>query len=69
MCKNDEAGHILASSSLTDDEKLLGIFELYKEDIRKQNVNLYYALLAWRDTHNLVDNPWRRKYSPIKEEE
>ena len=68
MYKNDEAGLILASSNLTDDEKLLGIFELYKEDIRKDNVNLYYALLAWRDAHNLNDNPWRRKYNPIKED-
>ena len=47
--KDEQASGILANSALGDKAKLLAIFELYKDEIRNFNVNLYYALLGWVD--------------------
>lgn len=46
--KEMKADLILASDK-NDNQKLLEIFNLYREEIRKQNVQLYYALLGWKD--------------------
>jgi hypothetical protein len=48
--KREKANEILANSLKTDKEKLLEIFELFKEDIRNDYTMLYYALLGWRDS-------------------
>lgn len=49
--KQQIANKILSSVD-TDDQKLYEIFELYKDDLRKFNVNVYYALLGWKDAHH-----------------
>lgn len=48
--KRIAAQDILASNK-SDDLKLFEIFELYKEDLRKDYTDLYYALLGWKDEH------------------
>ena len=42
---------ILKSDSLDDNEKLLQIFDLYKENLKHDYSQLYYALLAWKDSY------------------
>lgn len=44
-----EASKILESNALNNDEKLLLIFKKYEESL--QGTPLYYALLAWKDSH------------------
>lgn len=47
------ASRTLARKDLTDSEKLYIVFQEYKQGlIDGQMHNLYYALLAWADTHN-----------------
>lgn len=48
--KNAAASAIMASTK-TDDQKLYEILQLYKDDIREHNSQLYYALLGWADAH------------------
>ena len=48
--KRLEAQKIL-SSSKSDDLKLFEIFEIYKYDLQNEYINLYYALLGWKDAH------------------
>lgn len=48
--KNATASAVMASTK-TDDQKLYEIFQLYKDDIREHNSQLYYALLGWADAH------------------
>jgi hypothetical protein len=48
--KNTTASAVMASTK-TDDQKLYEIFQLYKDDIREHNSQLYYALLGWADAH------------------
>ena len=45
------ANTILLSRHKSDDQKLFEIFQIYKEDIRKEYNELYYALLGWKDSH------------------
>lgn len=45
-----KAQDILVSDK-SDDLKLYEVFQLYKEDIREEYTQLYYALLAWKDSH------------------
>jgi hypothetical protein len=35
----------------TDNSKLYQIFQLYKDDIKKDYPHLYYALLGWQDSN------------------
>lgn len=49
--KNHKASRILCNDKMSDDLKLFQIFEIYKADIEKEHKQLYYALLAWKDTH------------------
>ena len=46
-----EFGQKILASDKSDDQKLLEVFELYKDDLREQYPNLYYALLGWRNAH------------------
>lgn len=57
--KRNAAERILADPRRSDDKKLFEIFELYKDDLRSSNVQLYYALLGWTDAHisELVPQP------------
>lgn len=57
--KRSAAERILADPHKSDDKKLFEIFELYKDDLRSSNVQLYYALLGWADAHirELVPQP------------
>ena len=45
------AGQAILASNKNDDQKLYEIFLLHQNEIRKQNINLYYALLGWKDAH------------------
>ena len=58
--KNAAASAIMASTK-TDDQKLYEVFQLYKDDIREHNSQLYYALLGWADAH-------RRELKPLVSE-
>ena len=44
------AQKILASNK-SDDLKLFEVFKIYKDDIKKEHTELYYALLGWKDNH------------------
>ena len=44
------AQKVLASNK-SDDLKLLEVFEIYKDDLKKDYAELYYALLGWRYAH------------------
>lgn len=46
-----EARAILLDNTLDDDAKLCKVFDIYKEDLRCNCSQLYYALLGWRDSH------------------
>lgn len=48
--KRIDAQNILASNK-SDDLKLFEIFQIYKDDLRKDFNELYYALLGWKDSH------------------
>ena len=56
--QKEAAMAILSNASKSTDLKLYQLFELYKDDLRKENNPLYYALLDWADkhAHDLVDN-------------
>lgn len=41
----------ILTSNKSDDLKLFEVFQIYKEDIRKEYMELYYALLGWKDSH------------------
>ena len=41
----------ILSSNKSDDLKLFEVFQIYKEDIRKEYTGLYYALLGWKYCH------------------
>jgi hypothetical protein len=49
--KRIEAGNILVQNNKSDDLKLFEVFQIYKDDIQKECSQLYYALLAWKDSH------------------
>lgn len=46
-----ETGQKILASTKSDDRKLLEVFQLYKDDLREQYPNIYYALLGWQDAH------------------
>ena len=41
----------ILSSDKSDDLKLFELFQIYKDDLRHQNTELYYALLGWKNRH------------------
>lgn len=45
------AAQAVLSTSKSDDLKLLEVFELYKDELKEEYSQLYYALLGWRDSH------------------
>ena len=47
----DQIARSILATNKSDPEKLLEIFELYKEDLKKDYCHLYYALLGWKDTY------------------
>lgn len=46
-----KACKILQNEKISDDLKLYEIFQIYKEDLKENYSQLYYALLAWKDSH------------------
>lgn len=48
--RRDKAGNILMTSKSAD-AKLFEIFQLYKDDLKKNYTQLYYAMLEWKDAH------------------
>ena len=50
LAKRITAQNILASG-MSDDLKLFEVFKIYNEDLQKENTELYYALLGWKDNH------------------
>ena len=50
ISRRDEAGDILVTSKSAD-AKLFEIFQLYKEDLKKNYTQFYYAMLEWKDAH------------------
>ena len=38
-------------SDMSDDLKLFEVFKIYKEDLKEEYSQLYYALLGWKDAH------------------
>lgn len=48
MSKRDKAEYLVTKSA---DAKLFEIFQLYKEDLKKNYTQFYYAMLEWKDTH------------------
>ena len=55
MTIGEQKQYILASSSMTDMEKLAKIFELCKKDLKGQEPELYYAILAVLDKEKKPD--------------
>lgn len=51
MLKREMAQIILANNHLSDDMKLYKVFELYKDELKEDYSQLYYALLGWKDAH------------------
>ena len=49
--KRIEAGNMLVQKNKSDDLKLFEVFQIYKDDLQKECSQLYYALLAWKDSH------------------
>lgn len=49
--KRQRAQNVLESAK-SDDLKLYDVFEIYKDDLKVNYSQLYYALLAWKDTHS-----------------
>lgn len=50
-----EKKQILTNSKLTDMEKLSKVFDLSKDSLRKQDPQLYYAILAVLDKEKKPD--------------
>lgn len=50
LSRRDKAGDILVTSKSAD-AKLFEIFQLYKDDLKKNYTQLYYAMLEWKDAH------------------
>lgn len=48
--RRQKAGDILVTNKSAD-AKLYEVFQLYKEDLKKNYTQLYYAMLEWKDTH------------------
>ena len=46
---------IMASAKLTDMEKLKQVFDIDKENLKKQFPELYYAILAVLDNEKIPD--------------
>lgn len=46
-----EAGNILSSNKMESDEKLFKIFQMYKDDLKRQYTQFYYAMLEWKNAH------------------
>ena len=51
MDKRKSAEDVLRSLK-SDDLKLYDIFNIYKEDLKENYSQLYYALLSWQDAHS-----------------
>ena len=55
MCGKDDkrviAQNILYDKSKSDDLKLFDVFQIYKDEIKQEYSQLYYALLGWKDSH------------------
>lgn len=49
--KRIESGNILSQRNKSDDLKLFEVFQIYKDDIKSEYSQLYYALLGWKDSH------------------
>ena len=49
--ENRIASQNILTSNKSDDLKLFEVFQIYKDDIRKEYTELYYALLGWKDSH------------------
>lgn len=41
----------ILASKRSDDLKLFEIIQICKDELKTQNVQLYYALLGWKDAH------------------
>ena len=48
--KRNEADNILLSDKSAD-AKVYKVFQLYKDDLKRNYPQLYYALLEWKDSH------------------
>lgn len=53
------ARYYITDDELSDDQKLANIFRLYKTGVKNIAPQLFYALLAWQDTHK--DDITRRR--------
>ena len=42
---------ILRSKEKSDDLKLYEVFQIYKDELKNEYSQLYYALLGWKDNH------------------
>jgi hypothetical protein len=51
--KRITAQNIMARYDLSDNDKLFMIFQLYKDDLKEDYSQLYYALLGWSDSLKL----------------
>ena len=49
--RDSDAIKIMSSADKSDDEKLLEVFQLYKDSLKENYPQLYYALLGWKDFH------------------
>jgi hypothetical protein len=52
---NDYKNAVMCSATMTDMEKLNEIFNINKEDVKKQFPQLYYAILAVLDKEKKID--------------
>ena len=50
ISRRGKAGDILVTSKSAD-AKLFEIFQLYKDDLKKNYTQFYYAMLEWKDAH------------------
>lgn len=41
----------ILETDMSDDLKLFEVFKVYKEDLKEEYSQLYYALLGWKDAH------------------
>ena len=49
--KESKSNFILSNDMYNADEKLFLVFQNHKEEIKRINPQLYYALLNWKDSH------------------
>lgn len=56
MYTREKCQKVLASNK-SDDQKLYEVFQLCKDYVRRTNVELYYALLGWSNTHTCDLDP------------